>query len=166
MKIINPTKESRCVAWRDLPRVFWEATKMKAFMMSPLDNGYHASALSHCQVEGGDPLRFFVLGNSWHVFEGVPMKLKRYFGFPWARVIMNPVVVSHGTEHDSMREVCFSVDTGRPRKVKRWRIVECEYLTFFGRRRRKFYMYRAAVILHEINHMDCVSIEDVWKHRK
>ena len=43
-------------------------------------------------------------------------------------------------------------------KLIRWEIVEMEYWTFLGKRRKKFYEFTAAMCQHETDHMDFVTI--------
>lgn len=169
MKIIVPTKESRSVELKDLWTVVKDSWRIKWAMLFPFEGRFPvASSISHCQIEAVDPLRFFVLGNSWHNFENKPAKLKKFFGFPWPRTIINPVIVSAGNKHQHIREGCMSYTDERNQKVlkvKRHEIVECEYWTIFGKRRKKMYLYRAALLQHELDHMDMITTEDRWRHR-
>ena len=166
MNIIVPTKQSRAVKFSDLWRVFIDSWRIKWAMMTPFEGKYPvASSISHCQIEHDDPLRFFVLGNSWHVFEGKPAKLKKFFGFGWPRTIINPVIVSTGNKKVKSKEACMSFPSDQIRKVQRHEIVEAEYWTIFGKRRKKFYLYRASLIQHELDHMEAITTDDLWRHR-
>lgn len=165
MNIIVPNKPSRSVRWTDLPRVFRDSWRIKVAMMKPFPGRYpKASSISHCQIEAEDPLRFFVLGDSWHVFEGSPMKLKKFFGFPWARTIINPDIIEGHGQRVKSQEGCMSFPDTKTRRVKRWEIVDCRFWTFWGRRTKRLYLYRAAVVQHEVDHMDAVTTEDHWMH--
>ena len=162
-----PVEKSREVTLRDLPRLIAESWRIKFAMMKPFPGRWpSASSISHSQVCGVDPLRFFVVGNSWHVFDGSPMRLKRFFGFPWARTIWNPVIVGHGNEVMRTKEACMSFPGGKPLPTKRWAKVELEFSTFFGRRRKTLYLYRAQLVQHEIDHMDGFNYEQAWKHER
>lgn len=167
MEIITPKKSSRKVKFRDLWRVIKDSWRIKFAMMKPFPGRFpKASSISHCQMEAEDPLRFFVLGGHWHVFEAVPMKLKTAFGFPWARTIINPKIVWHGKDTQNIKEGCMSLEDQKPHKIKRWRIVEAEYWTFFGKRKKKFYLYRAVVLQHEIDHMNNILPEEIYRHSR
>ena len=125
MKIINPVKVSKPVTFRDFPRVWKESWRIKFIMMKPFEGKYpQASSISHCQIEEKDPLRFFVLGNSWHVFEGTPMKLKKFFGWPRARTIINPKIINHERKVMSMKEGCMSWEQQESKARKMSREVE------------------------------------------
>ena len=122
----------------------------------------NASAISHCQIEQEDPLRFFVLGNSWHNFENRPAKLSSYFGWPRARIIINPVIIETGDSVIKSEEGCYSSPKQKTRKVNRYEVITCKYWTFFGKREKKFYLYRACLLQHEIDHADGIVIEDKY----
>lgn len=168
MKIIVPSKTSRPVEFnlKDIWRVIKDSWRIKWAMLSPFPGKYPvASSISHCQMEENDPLRFFVLGNSWHVFEGNPVKLKKFFGFPWPRTIINPEIIAHGKSEIKSREGCMGFPHEKTIRIKRWEVIVVKYWTFFGPREKKFYLYRACVIQHEIDHMNNVTIDDRYRHK-
>lgn len=158
---------ARDVSFFDLLRVLWSSLKIKWAMLKPFEGKWpNASAISHCQITQDDPLRFLVLGDGYHTFEGRPVKLKKYFGFPWSRVIINPEIVWHSTNAIKSVEGCYSFSKQKTRRVQRWEIVDCTYWTFFGKRTKKFYLYRAAVLQHEIDHFNGITIEDRYFNKK
>lgn len=149
----------------DLPRVLCDSLKIKWAMFKPLPGKWpNASSISHCQIEEKDPLRFFVLGNGWHLFENRPVRLSRYFGFPWVRTIMNPEIIGHGQALFHNREGCFSYQD-KTRKIKRFETIWLRFWTFLGPRTKKLQMYRAAMVQHELDHMDSISIHDRYFKR-
>lgn len=164
-KFITPTTVSRPVAFtfNDIWRVWITSWKIKWAMLSPFEGKYpYASSISHSQIEPNDPLRFFVVD-----LEGNFINLGRFFGWKFlsARTIINPEIISKGNETQYIREGCMSFQSDHIRKIKRHEIVELKYWTFFGPRQKKFYLYRAALIEHEIDHMDCTTVEDHYRHR-
>lgn len=168
MNLIIPSQTSREVTWKDLPRVLWDSLCIKLAMRRPFEGRFpYASSIAHCQITDKDPLRFFVTGieggmtRNGILLRRTATKLSKYFG---ARIIMNPVIVSVSGKELPVQEACMSLP--KVRKVKRWEIVECEYLTFFGRKRKKFYLARAQVIQHEVDHFDNTTIDDRWRHLK
>ena len=166
LKFIKPKKESRSVQLKDIWRVFKDSLKIKFAMMKPLPGRWpNASSISHCQITDKDPLRFFVIGNSWHLFENRPVKLKKYFGWPYVRTIMNPKIISIGNVSYKSREGCFSFPESPMRTIKRSETVTLKFWTFLGPRIKKLQMYRAAVVQHEIDHMDDTSIHDRYFKR-
>ena len=171
MKIIIPIKKSRPArfTFKDIWRIIIDSWKIKWAMRRPFAGRFpFASSISHCQIELNDPLRFFVVDKEGGMNEqGVRLKqgtkLKRYFG---ARTIINPEIIGHGEATIKSREGCMSFPDGKIRKIKRWETVEVKYWTFFGKKQRKFYMYRASICQHEISHFDLVDIEQEYKHIK
>ena len=174
LKIINPTKKSRFVKLTDLPKVFWESFKIKWAMRTPFEGKYpFAASISHCQVEAEDPLRFFVVDREGGTYEKdkkgniKPLRyaypLKKWFG---ARTIINPVPVGHGKEIISSMEGCMSDDNPKKRRIKRYENVWISYWTFFGKKTRKFSMFRSILIQHELDHFDNISIEDRYFKRE
>lgn len=167
--IIVPTKKSRPVELRDLWRVLCAAQKIKWAMRKPFPGRFPwASSISHCQIEENDPLRFFVVDREGGLNEqGVRLRqgtpLKRYFG---ARTIINPIITKTGKEIMNSREGCMSFASEKIRKIKRLENVFVSYWTFFGPRIRKFSLYRASIVQHEIDHMDLVNIHDRYFHRR
>ena len=167
MKIINPTKQSRKVTLFDIPRVLWDSIRIKIAMLKPFPGKFpFASSLSHCQIESNDPLRFFVVDKEGGLQEKTgglryAIPLKKFFG---ARTIINPVIVKHGDEIIKSLEGCMSEENKHKRRVKRYENIIVNYWTFFGRKTRKFSLYRAILIQHEIDHADGISIEDRFRH--
>lgn len=161
LKTIVPTKSSREVEFCDLWKVMKDAVRIKLAMLHPFPGKYErAASISHCQIEADDPLRFFVIDKDFGWFFGWGKILP-------ARVIINPKIISHGTQHQHIREGCMSYPFRNTIKMKRWEIVEAEYWTFFGKRRKKLYLFRAAMIQHELDHMNMLDIyHDRWKKRK
>lgn len=159
LKIIIPDKPSRPVKFWDLWRVLKDSMRIKFAMLSPFPGRYEkAASISHCQIEASNPLRFFVVDKQFGWYYG--NKLLKI------RTIINPKIVStHGLMLKS-KEGCMSYPFEKLRPVKRHQIVELEYLTFFGKKRRKFYEFRAAQIEHEIDHMNNITILDKWTHKK
>lgn len=132
--------------------------------MSPFEGRYpFASSISHCQIEGNDPLRFFVVDQ-----EGNYIKLKKFFGFPRARTIINPVIISHGKKKVKQKEGCMSI-SDKPKRIQRWENVEIEFQTLwtllFTKRKKKLYLYRAACVQHELDHQDFITSEEVYKNK-
>lgn len=170
MKLIIPTKISRPArfTFKDIWRIIRDSTLIKIAMLSPFPGKFpFVSSISHCQMNADDPLRFFVVDREGGMNEqGVRLKqgtkLKRYFG---ARTIINPEIVGHGEETIISKEGCMGFPDGKIRKIKRRETVEMKYWTFFGRRQRKFYMYRASICQHEIDHFNLVDIEQRYTHQ-
>ncbi len=173
MKIINPVQKSRSVKFWDIPRVIKDSIKIKIAMSKPFDGQFpFASSISHCQVEPNDPLRFFVVDREGGTYEKdnrgnlKPLRysypLKKWFG---ARTIINPVIIKHGNETITSMEGCMSDENKHKRKIKRWENVWIRYWTFWGRKTRKFSLFRAILVAHEIDHADMISIEDRYSHR-
>lgn len=157
LKTIIPTKQSRPVTFRDLWKVWKDSTRIKFAMLHPFPGKYErAASISHCQIEADDPLRFFVVDREFGWFFG--------WGkiFPM-RTIINPKIVSHGQNYQHVREGCMSYPFRNTIKMRRYEVVETEYWTFFGKRRRKQYLFRAAMVQHEIDHMNFVNIYDKKK---
>lgn len=167
LELIIPTQKSRPVELKDLWRVIVDSTRIKWRMLFLFEGRFPtASSISHCQITIADPLRFFVLGNSWHAFESRPMKLKKYFGWPRARTIINPLILDHGNVIIKNMEVCLSFPTDKPRKINRWEQITLRYWTFFGKRTKRLYLYRAILAQHECDHLDNITTEDLYKHIK
>lgn len=168
IKFIEPTVVSRPVGLRDLWRVFKVSTRIKIAMAQPWPGRYpNVAAISHCQIEPNDPLRFFVVdkwGNE---------PLKWYFGgfkfLRWViggyRTIINPVIIDHGDAQLVSKEGCFSYPGAKIVKIKRYEVITMRYWTFLGPRTRKFYLQRAIICQHETDHFDLVSIVDRHKRR-
>ena len=136
--------------------------------MTPFEGRYpQASSISHCQFEAEDPLRFFVLSNVGHYFEGAPVKvkLKKFFGWPRARTIINPEIVWHSEDRIKSVEGCMSYPERPVFNLRRWEIVKVKYWTFWGKREKKFYYYRAMVLQHEIDHFDLIDPKDIHKNK-
>jgi len=165
LKIIQPTKKSEPVRFKDIIKVLIDSLRIKWAMMNPFDGRYPvASSIAHCQIEATNPLRFFVLGRAWHLAAGKPYKLKRFFGFPWPRTIINPEIIWHG--EDKIKSIEADVGDERPPlNIRRWEIIEVKYQTFFGKRKRKFYHYRSSLIQHNIDLFNCFSLKDRQKNR-
>ena len=174
LNLIIPIKKSRPAKlnWRDIYVIIRDSCRIKRAMRRPFPGRYpYASSISHCQLKSAqnDPLRFFVVDREGGMREeGVRLrqatKLKRYFG---ARTIINPEIIGHGKETVMSKEGCMGFPDGRIRKIKRWEVVECEYYTLLPpfKRRKKFYMYRASIIQHEIDHLNTVDIEQRYRHK-
>ena len=170
LKIIKLIKKSRPVKFKDIFRVLIDSWKIKWLMRMPFEGRFpNASSISHCQLEGtqNDPLRFFVLGNDIHLFRDSrgqvkykPIKLKKYFGFPYPRTIINPEIIWHNEKLIKSREGCMSQPDTPPTNVMRWEIIDCKYWTFFGPKRKKFYLYRAVILQHEIDHFNLISLKE------
>lgn len=171
MQIVKPLAPSRPVKFFDLPRVLLDSLKIKWAMLFPFPGRFpFAASISHCQTTHDDPLRFFVLDREGGVHKNgsrlkKAQKISHYFGFPWARTIINPKIVWHGNKVLSMDEGCMSIDE-KKRKIRRWEIVEAEYWTFFGKRKRKFWLFRAALLQHELDHHDGNDMTEVYRHRE
>lgn len=159
LKIIVPTKESRSVRFTDLWRVFKDSLRIKLAMLSPFPGKYEkAASISHCQIEANDPLRFFVVAPQFGWYYG-----NRLFK---VRTIINPRIISTGGMLLKSKEGCMSFPFERLLAVKRHQIVELEYMTIFGKKRRKFYEFRAAQIQHECDHMNNITIVEKYYHKK
>lgn len=160
MNIIIPIKQSREVKLKDIFRVLWDSTRIKLAMRKPFPGKYPwASSVSHCQISE-NPLRFFVADREGGMSEeGVRLKqstkLKKYFG---ARTIINPEIIETGKNFTNSREGCMSFPQDKIVKVKRHEVVTCRYWTFFGPRTRKFFLFRASLLQHELDHMDLTNI--------
>lgn len=179
MKIITPEKKSYPVTLKDLPKVFWDSLRIKWAMRKPFPGRYPwASSVSHCQIEAKRPLRFFVVDREGGISEAgtrIPQtgigknkkrliqatKLKKYFG---ARTIINPEIIETSKSFMKMKEACMSFPEAKPRPIKRHEVVKLRYWTFFGPKTRNFYLFRAALIQHEIDHMDNVTYHDRYFH--
>ena len=127
LKIIKLIKKSRPVKFKDIFRVLIDSWKIKWLMRMPFEGRFpNASSISHCQLEGtqNDPLKFFVLGNDIHLFRDSrgqvkykPIKLKKYFGFPYPRTIINPEIIWHNEKLIKSREGCMSQPDTPPMNV-------------------------------------------------
>lgn len=152
---------------KDIWRVIKDSIRIKLAMRKPFEGRYpFASSISHCQIESEEPLRFFVVDKEGGISErGVRLKqatrLSKYFG---ARTIINPVIILHGKNIIEHKEACMSIDD-KPRKVKRWENIEMEYWTFFGKKRKKFYLYRSVICQHEIDHFDNITYHNRYFKR-
>jgi peptide deformylase len=173
MKIINPIQKSRPVRFLDIPRVIWDSWRIKWAMRKPFDGRFpFAASISHCQITNKDPLRFFVVDKEGGTYEKdrqgnlKPLRyaypLKKWFR---ARTIINPVPIKHGTEIISSLEGCMGDGNERKRRIRRYENVWITYWTFFGKKTRKFSLYRAILIQHELDHFDNISIEDRYSHK-
>lgn len=158
LHIITPTKVSRVAVRGDLWKIFKDAFRIKAAMLSPFPGRYPlAASIAHCQIEGNDPLRFFV--THWH--------FGWFFG-NWAipqRAVINPEIVSTGTVSNYEREGCMSFPTSDTVKIKRFEVVTLRYQSLLGlvigrQKVKKFYLMRAYICQHEIDHMNLVTIKD------
>ena len=159
LKIIIPTKQSRKVGFGDLFRVLIDTTKIKLAMLNAFPGKYErAASIAHCQIEAWDPLRFFTVDKQFGWYYGNRL-LK-------VRTIINPKIVSTGGMTLKSREGCMSFPFERLLAIKRSQIVELEYWTFFGKRRKKFYEFRACQIQHELDHMNQITITDKYYHHK
>ena len=161
LPIILPKVVSRPVQFnfKDLWCVVRTSWKIKWAMLRPFPGKYpFAASIGHSQIEPNDPMRFFVLDR-----ENNHIKLKKFFG---ARTIINPVITWHGNVKLKSFEGCMSYPNTKQRPIKRYEKVECEYWTIFGKKKRTFYMFRACVLQHEIDHFDCINIQELWKHKK
>ena len=172
LKIINPTQKSRPVRIWDIPRVIRDSIKIKIAMLRPFDGRFpFAASISHCQIEPDDPLRFFVVDKEGGIYNKdkrgniKPLRyaipLKKWFR---ARTIINPAIIKRGEEIISSIEGCMSEENKKKRRIKRWENVYVRYWTFFGRKTKKFSLFRSILIQHEISHFDCISIEDEYTH--
>ncbi len=173
MKIINPAQKSRPVELKDIFRVFWDSLKIKLAMRQPFDGQFpFAASISHCQTTDRDPLRFFVVDREGGTYEKdnrgnlKPLRysypLKKWFG---ARTIINPIIIKHGDETITSMEGCMSDENKHKRRIKRWENVWVEYYTWLGKRTKKFSLFRAILIQHEIDHANMISIEDRYSHK-
>ena len=159
LQIVVPQKESRSVKFSDLWRVFLDSTRIKIAMLSPFPGRYErAASISHCQIERNDPLRFFVVDSRFGWYFG-----NRIFRI---RTIINPKILSTAGLKLKTREGCMSFPHERLLTLHRHQIVEMEYWTFLGKKRRKFYEFRAAMCQHEIDHMNNLTIVDKYYHKK
>ena len=147
-------------------------------MRTPFEGKFpFAASISHCQIADNDPLRFFVVdkeggtytkdrkGNFSPLRHSFP--LKKWFG---ARTIINPRIVGHGEETLRSLEGCMSYPNDKMHRIKRWETVIAEYQTLAGfllgrKKVRKFQLFRATMIQHELDHFDLISIEDRYAHK-
>lgn len=162
MNIIIPTKPSRAVTFTDIPKVLWDSIKIKWAMLSPFPGKYpFAASISHCQIEPKDPLRFFVVDK-----EGNHIKLGKFFGWKLlsVRTIMNPEIIDTGKVTMYQREGCMSFPDDKTLKIKRFENLKVRYWTFFGPRETKLHLFRSALFQHELDHMDCITTENRYKH--
>lgn len=158
LNVIIPTKESRPVRFKDLWRVLKDGARIKLAMLRPFPGKYEkAASVSHCQIEGNDPLRFFVVDRNWGWHYGNKL-------LP-IRTVINPKIVWHGAMEIKSKEGCMSYPYQKLTPIKRWQIVEMEYQTFFGKRKRKFYEMRAVQCQHELDHMNNITIFDRYRHK-
>lgn len=174
LKIINPTQKSRPVEFKDIFRVMRDSFRIKWAMRKPFDGQFpFAASISHCQIEPNDPLRFFVVDREGGTYEKdrkgnlKPLRyaysLRKWFG---ARTIINPTPVGHGKEIITSLEGCMSDENSKKHRIKRYENVWITYWTFFGKKTRKFSLFRAILIQHELDHFDKISIEDRYFHRE
>lgn len=155
LKIIVPQEKSRPVRWRDLWRVFIDSTRIKLAMISPFPGRWSkAASISHCQIAKNDPLRFFVVDSKLNAT--LSTEPPCYFGnrIFRARTIINPVILGlHGQRYKN-KEACMSFPFSKKIPVKRNEIAEVEYWTIWGKKRRRTALFFAAMVQHEIEHMN------------
>jgi len=163
LKIIVPEVKSRPVEWKDLLRVFIDSCKIKIAMFSAFPGRYpKSSSISHCQIEGDDPLRFFVVDKQGSE------KIGWYFNnriFP-ARTIINPKILEYYGGEIENKEGCMSFPFSRTIKIRRWEIVLAEYWTIWGKKRKKLYLWRSFVFQHELEHMDLTHPREKYERNR
>ena len=172
--IVIPEKPSREIKLSDIFRVFIDSWRIKLAMLSPFPGHYpKAASISHCQIDGKDPLRFFVL-DKWEIERGAGggwnrktqrhssggMKFGWYFGsrlLP-VRTIINPEIIEHSAEAFQSREGCMSFPTKNLIAIRRYVWVKVRFWSFLGPRVRKLYYFRSALVQHELDHMGNMTI--------
>lgn len=159
LRIITVTKPSRPVRFTDLPKVLWDSLRIKIAMLSTFPGKYpRAASISHCQIEANDPLRFFVVDSNFSWQFGNRL---------WPiRIIMNPQIVWRGSVMAHSREGCMSYPFTNTVKIRRNETVLVRYWTFFGPRTKQFYLFRAYMVQHELDHMSNTNIYERYKHKK
>lgn len=139
----NP-KCSRPCRKSDLAKVKKDAKGMIAICKKPLGRYPGAIAISHCQVESVDPLRFFVLKDG--------------------RIILNPKIINYSGEEASDVEGCYSYAFRTVVKVKRHKelLVNFQTLEKNGEikenKNEKVNGIMAQVFQHEVDHFNGRSI--------
>lgn len=114
--------------------------------------GYGAAGLAANQV--GVPLRLFVMDIS-----------KRDDDFE-VLALINPKIIK-ATGKVTYEEGCLSFKDRRRYKIKRKSYVEVEYQDVKGETKQYTAVgFQAVCIQHEINHLDGITMEDIWEEQR
>lgn len=140
------TKLSRTVTSEDIPRLIKEASVMGELCHTPIGIYGGANAVSHAQIDGVDPLRFFVSSSG--------------------EVIINPVIIDHTKTPVDSVEACTSFPEKPPVTVQRYHKITARFqqltiekeLSDF--REEQFSGPEAKAFQHECEHMNGHSIYD------
>jgi len=139
-------KPSRPVVEEDLPRVIKESTVLAELCHTNYGIFSGANAVSHCQIEDNDPLRFFVSSSG--------------------EIVVNPIIVSHTKIPVDSIEACTSFPTNPPKTVQRYHKLRVKFQqitlekTLSEPREEDFSGPEAKVIQHEISHFNGHGIYD------
>ncbi|RLI72268.1 MAG: hypothetical protein DRP02_02320 [Candidatus Gerdarchaeota archaeon] len=138
----HPEKKSREVTEKDLKVVLSDMKELHRLCSVPIGGYRGGEAIAHVQIEGKDPLRFYVT--------------KR------GKVIINPKIA--GTKQPYMhKEGCMSFPTKPPKEVSRHNMVEVDFIEasiedekidLEDIKTRNFSGMEAAVVQHEIDHFN------------
>ncbi|WP_236687911.1 peptide deformylase [Jannaschia aquimarina] len=110
------------------------------------DAMYRAPGRGLAAPQVGEPIRLFVMDPSWRD------------GLPDPRVFVNPEIVAR-QGHQVNEEACLSIP-GTTRRLERARRVVLAYDGRNGRRQESFEGFVAAIVQHEVDHLDGVLILD------
>lgn len=88
---------------------------------------------------------------------------------PYYEIFVNPVFSPNTDKGKSIREEsCLSVP-GKSYPISRWNEIDVSFLTFqngyFEKTEKTLFGMRARVLQHELNHLNKISIVDVWKRQ-
>lgn len=117
----NPDKPSRTVMQEDLERVIKDANTMMEICMVGRGDYTSGFGLAHTQIEGDDPLRFYVRYTVQNGEDGNPS--------PVAQIIVNPVIVSTGGNIETQLEGCLSYPGELMKNVTRFNSIKVRFQT-------------------------------------
>ena len=140
------SKPSREVTSKDIPKILEDAPVMGELCHTQVGIYDGGNALSHCQINNEDPLRFFVSSSG--------------------EVIINPVIINHTSAPVDSVEACMSFPEKPPIVVKRYHkiVLRFQQLTLEKElsepKEEDFSGPEAKVVQHEVAHMNGHSIYD------
>ena len=159
--LIKPhNKVSRPVEDKDVDRVYNEAKEMYKIFDEKIGiyRGYYA--IAHPQIEGENPLRFFVVNPKADIMSDLP-----------EAVIINPEIYqhddsfpSHSGEKKEIEEGCLTFPNIPPTKVRRWYKCQVRFKVLLPHKQISGWKYLntkgtlAQVFQHEIDHLDAKYI--------
>ena len=137
----HPRKMSRAAGAEDIDVVLADSVRLLEVCYEPIGLYSGGKAMAHVQIEGEDPLRFFVKKNG--------------------DIVINPKIISKSDKYKHV-EGCMSFPFRKSKKVARFKIIEVEYiLSKVGEKininniiKEKVAGIDAAIFQHEIGHFN------------